>query len=195
MGRPLDRHLPLLHGLEQRRLRAGRGPVDLVDEEDVREDGAWREPQGRAFEEARPGHVYGQEIRRPLDARRFERQRPGDRPSERRLARSRDILDEDVAVGEEGEGDEPERRVGADDRPPDLRGELLPEAAGSVRSVGGRTGLSGGGAPRIRRCGRVRGSLLVWVVASVRVRAAGAGCSAEPSMYHRPLPRKGPPGD
>ena len=39
----LDRHLPLLHRLEQRRLRARRRAVDLVREQDVREDGAGEE--------------------------------------------------------------------------------------------------------------------------------------------------------
>ena len=40
---PLDRDGALLHRLEQRRLRAGRGAVDLVGEEDVREDDARHE--------------------------------------------------------------------------------------------------------------------------------------------------------
>ena len=35
---PLDGHLALLHRLEQRGLRAGRRPVDLVGEEDIGED-------------------------------------------------------------------------------------------------------------------------------------------------------------
>ena len=40
MRRVPDRHLPFLHHLEQRRLHLGRGPVDLVGEEEVAEDGA-----------------------------------------------------------------------------------------------------------------------------------------------------------
>ena len=40
---PLDRHLPLLHRLEQRGLRARRRPVDLVGQEHVREDRAGEE--------------------------------------------------------------------------------------------------------------------------------------------------------
>ena len=39
----LDRDLPLLHRLEQRGLCARRRTVDLVREEDVREDGAGEE--------------------------------------------------------------------------------------------------------------------------------------------------------
>src|SRR2546429_8240748 len=37
---PLDRHLRLGHRLEQRRLRLRHRAVDLIDEEDVREDRA-----------------------------------------------------------------------------------------------------------------------------------------------------------
>src|SRR2546423_7757020 len=50
---PVDRHLPLLHRLEQRRLRLGRRPVDFVREEDLREDGSRDEdpPRGRRSEE------------------------------------------------------------------------------------------------------------------------------------------------
>ena len=42
VGRAVDRDLALLHRLEQRRLRLGRGPVDLVAEDDVGEDGPGR---------------------------------------------------------------------------------------------------------------------------------------------------------
>ena len=40
-----DGDLTLLHGLEQRGLGLGRGPVDLVGEDDVREDRARDEPE------------------------------------------------------------------------------------------------------------------------------------------------------
>jgi hypothetical protein len=38
VGRPADRHLPLLHRLQQRRLRLGRRAVDLVGQQHVGED-------------------------------------------------------------------------------------------------------------------------------------------------------------
>ena len=41
----LDRHLPLLHRLQQRRLRPRRRAVDLVDQHDVGEDRAGHEPE------------------------------------------------------------------------------------------------------------------------------------------------------
>ena len=39
-GGVADGHLPLLHGLKQRALHLGRGPVDFVGQDDVREDRA-----------------------------------------------------------------------------------------------------------------------------------------------------------
>ena len=117
-GRALDRDLALLHRLEQGRLGPRRGPVDLVDEEDVREDRPRREPERAALEEARAGDVDRQQVRRALDPVRLEVERPGDGPGEQRLAGARDVLDEDVAVGEERDRDEAERLLGADDRPP-----------------------------------------------------------------------------
>ena len=56
MRRALDRHLPLLHRLEQRGLGLRRRAVDLVGEQQVREDRAFAEAE-RAFArlEDRPG--------------------------------------------------------------------------------------------------------------------------------------------
>ena len=42
---PVERDLPLVHRLEQRGLRARAGAVDLVGEEDVREDGPLAEDE------------------------------------------------------------------------------------------------------------------------------------------------------
>ena len=43
VGHALDRHLPLLHRLEQRGLGLRRRAVDLVAEQEVREDRPWPE--------------------------------------------------------------------------------------------------------------------------------------------------------
>ena len=67
-GPALDRDLPLLHRLEQGRLRSRRGPVDLVDEQDVGEHRPGREAERAALEQARAGDVDGQEVGRALDA-------------------------------------------------------------------------------------------------------------------------------
>ncbi len=76
---PLDRHLALLHRLEQRRLRLRRSAVDLVGEQQVGEDraGAELELGGALVEHRRAGHVGGHQVGRELDAREAERRRPG----------------------------------------------------------------------------------------------------------------------
>jgi len=38
-----------------------------------------------------------------------------------------------VAIGEDGERDQAERRLGPDDGSPDLAGQVVPEPAGSLR--------------------------------------------------------------
>jgi hypothetical protein len=60
----VDRHLPLLHGLEQRGLRLGRRPVDLVGEQQVREDRALAERELRrpGVVDERAGDVAGHEV-------------------------------------------------------------------------------------------------------------------------------------
>ena len=45
--------------------------------------------------------VGGQEVRGALHARELEVERPGERAGERRLAHAREVLDEDVPLGEE----------------------------------------------------------------------------------------------
>jgi hypothetical protein len=58
----VDRDLALLHAFQERRLGLRRGAVDLVDEEEVREDGPRPELElVRALvEHVHAGHVRGQ---------------------------------------------------------------------------------------------------------------------------------------
>ncbi len=103
----VDRHLLLGHRLEQRGLRLRSRPVDLVDEDDVREDraGPELEPARLLVEDREPGDVRRLEIRRALDPLRDRAlDAPCDRPREHGLRRARDVLEQDVAVaGERGE--------------------------------------------------------------------------------------------
>jgi hypothetical protein len=71
-------HLPLLHGLEQRALRLGRRPVDLVRQQDVGEDRALlrAEVAGVGVVDAGADDVGRQQIRRQLDAVELGRNRP-----------------------------------------------------------------------------------------------------------------------
>ena len=83
----LDRHLALLHRLEQRGLRLRRGAVDLVGEQEVGEDRAGAEDElGRPLvEDLRAGDVGGHQVRRELDARETERGRLRERARDQRL--------------------------------------------------------------------------------------------------------------
>ncbi len=73
----VDRHLPLRHRLEQRRLRPRHRAVDLVDEHDVREDGPGAELELARLlvEDREPGDVGRLEIRACTGAARRPRPR------------------------------------------------------------------------------------------------------------------------
>jgi hypothetical protein len=149
----------LLHRLEEGGLGPWGGAIDLVDQQDVREDRPARESERPAFEQARACDVDGQEVRCALDPVRIERQGPGDRAGEEGLAGPGDVLDEDVTVGEQGGDDQAEGRIGTDDRPPDGAPEVIPEAtSGMLPAPLGSTGRWGS---RRRDLGiGVRGGLL-----------------------------------
>ena len=91
----------LLHGLEERALRLGGRAVDLVGEDDIREDGAVleREPAtgiGLADHHG-AGDVRRHQVGRELDARELQGKRVSDGPDERRLAQPRDALEKHVS--------------------------------------------------------------------------------------------------
>ena len=105
----VDRDAALLHALEQAGLRLRRGAVDLVDEDDVREDRTRPELEAALalVEDVRADDVGGEQVGRALDARELELQRARERASERGLADAGQVLEEDVALG----GDADERLV------------------------------------------------------------------------------------
>ena len=105
MGDALDRHLALLHRLEQGRLRPWGRPVDLVDEHDVREHRAGDEPElaVRLVVDADPGEVARQEVRRRLDPAEPSRDRDRERSRERRLPDAGHALEQQVPVGEQAD--------------------------------------------------------------------------------------------
>ena len=110
---PFDRHLALGHGLEERRLGPRRGAVDLVRQQDVREDRALVEMEGvvALVEHRHAQDIRRQEIRRELDALEGGADRPRERLGERRLPDAREVLDDQVALGEEREHGEPKGLV------------------------------------------------------------------------------------
>ena len=101
---PVEGDLSLVHGLEKSGLRPGARAVDLVGQEDVREDGALakHELALALVVHADAEHVARQEVARELDATcRSPPTGLGESPGEGRLANARHILDEQVPTTEE----------------------------------------------------------------------------------------------
>jgi hypothetical protein len=94
----VDRDLPLLHRLQERRLRLRRRPVDLVREQDLREHraGAELELARLLVERAHAGDVGRQQVRRELDAAEGAVEGASERLGEHRLAHAGHVLDEEV---------------------------------------------------------------------------------------------------
>ena len=114
----LDRDLALGHRLEERGLRARRGAVHLVGEDDLGEDRAGTEEEravGGAVDRAAED-VGRQEVGRELDAGERGAERARERLRQRRLAGAGDVLEQDVPAGEDGGEDALDGLVGAADR-------------------------------------------------------------------------------
>jgi hypothetical protein len=133
VGGPVDRDLPLLHALEQGGLGLRRGPVDLVADDDVREDRPRLELELAQLlvVGADPGDVAGQQVGGELDAPHGTVDRPREGLGEHRLAHPGHVLDEQVPLGEQHDQGQPDRlRLAVDDRLdggadlPRVRGQL-----------------------------------------------------------------------
>ena len=111
-------------------------PIDLVHEQDVGENRPRNEAQSAALEDAGAGDVDREEIRGALDSGGSEVECAGDRPGKQRLAGARNVLDEDVAVGQQGDRDQPEGLVGADDGEPDGAPEVVPQLPAGGDDIG-----------------------------------------------------------
>jgi hypothetical protein len=98
----VDRHLALLHALEQRGLRLRRGAVDLVDEQDVGEDrpGAELELVRPLVEHVDAGDVGGQQVGSELEARERAVDRARKGFGQARLPHAREVLDDQVPLRE-----------------------------------------------------------------------------------------------
>ena len=102
---PVHRHLTFLHGLEQRRLGLRRSAVDLVGEQEVREDRAGPELEVRLALVPDRGarDVRRKQVGRELDAGEVEAGGPGEGSCRHGLGEPWDVLQQDVAVGEDSE--------------------------------------------------------------------------------------------
>ena len=133
----------LLHRLEQRGLRLGRRPVDLVGQDEPGEQRPVpeRELAGTLVPHERAGDVGRQQVGRELDAAERQAERLRERAGGEGLAEARVVLDEHVPAGEHRGEDEFERPTLADDRALDLaraprRHSRIASPSGVVRSVG-----------------------------------------------------------
>ena len=106
----VDRHLMLLHRLEQRRLGLGRRSVDLIGDHDVREDRAVVELEAvlPLVVDLDAGDVGGEQVGRELDALQRSVDRFGQRAGERGLADAGYVLDQQVPVGQHAGDGEPD---------------------------------------------------------------------------------------
>ena len=101
----VDGDVALLHALEQAGLGLRRAAVDLVDEDDVGEHRPGVELEARLalVEDVGADDVGRQQVGGALDARVLGVDRARERPRERRLADARVVLDQHVALGEQGD--------------------------------------------------------------------------------------------
>ena len=153
VGLPADGDLALLHRFEQGALHLGRGPVDLVGQDQVGEDRAERhlELAELLVVDPRADDVGRHEVGRELDALELDAERVGEGLHRQRLGQSGHALDEQMAARHERDDHPLEERVLADDHPLDvvehvLEGHLWPVGCPSrVRCSFGRgAGCSAG---------------------------------------------------
>ena len=103
-GLAVHRHLALLHALQEGALGARHGPVDLVGEQKIGEDGpgAELELRGALIEEVQPRDVGGEDVRRELHAPEGAAGGPGEGLAEGGLPDTRHVLHQDVSLAQEG---------------------------------------------------------------------------------------------
>ena len=127
-------HAALLHGLEQGGLRLGRGAVDLVGQDQVREEWPFDEaevaaPRGSIFlDDLGARDVRGHEVGRELDAFEGEVEELGQRRDEQRLGQPRNADKEAVAAREEADEQVIDGRFLTDDAPPQRGLDVLAAA-------------------------------------------------------------------
>ena len=121
-GDAVDGHLPLFHRLEQGRLGARAGAVDLVGQHDLGDKRPGAELEVAAFlvEDADAHDVGGQQVGRELDALEGAAERARQRLGQHGLADARHVLQQDVALAEQGDQQEVDDLLLADDDAADI---------------------------------------------------------------------------
>ncbi len=145
---PLDRHAILLHDLQQRGVRLGRRAVDLVGQQQLREDRAG--PKAKLLrlhvEDRRAGDVRGHQVGGELDAAELAAQHAAQRAHEERLAQARHALDQHVPAGEQRHQRAQHQLVLADVDLADLGGDAVEQLLESARRRGWSRRRAGGSA-------------------------------------------------
>ena len=102
IGHAVHRDLTLLHDLQQRGLRLGRGAVDFIGQHDLAHNcaGTVLHVAGKAGH-GEAGDIRRGDIRRELDALERAGERTRQRAGQRRLAHARHILDEHMAFAQQ----------------------------------------------------------------------------------------------
>ena len=138
VGLVVQRDLRFVHRLQEAGLGLGAGPVDLVGQDDVGEQRARPELKGPGLgvEDVDPEDVGGEQVAGELDPLERAAKRAGQSLGERGLPHPRDILDEEVAPGEERDEGEPDLVRLAHQHPL----ELSPEAGEGLGGHGGGRG-------------------------------------------------------
>ena len=131
MPHAADRHLPLLHGFQQRGLRLGRRAVDLIGQDRVREQGTFQEPPlaraGRSilFDDLRPGDVGRHQVGRELDATERQVQSPRQRADHQGLGQAGHAFQQAMPAAEQGNQQLFDHVLLADDHLGQLTRDLL----------------------------------------------------------------------
>ena len=138
MGDAVDRHLFLGHRFEQRALRLRHRTVDFVGKQQLREQGSRMklEAIGIALEDADADDVRGQQVGGELHALETESQRRRQRVRERGLADAGQILDQQMAAGEQADEGEADLAALAEDDGVDL-GDRARQRIAQIRRQGG----------------------------------------------------------
>ncbi len=128
-GLVADRHAPLLHGLQQGTLDLGRGTVDLVGQEQVREDRPLVDAEvvGPLVEDLRADDVGGEQVDGELDPGELEVDRLGERRDQQGLGQARHALEQQVPAGEQCDQEPLDHHVLADHDRPDALAHLPDE--------------------------------------------------------------------
>jgi len=140
IGRAVDGHARLGHRLQQRGLGAGRGAVDLVGQQNLREHRSRAKLELRRLlvEHRRAGHIGRQQVGRALNSLERATHAAGQRSGEHGLGDARHIFQQDVSFGEPTHQRENELLPFADDRPLDVGDDAFGDAVTSITSTWSR---------------------------------------------------------